>query len=265
MRGQSRFISAVAFYGPKTGRLREFLTGVQALIAEHVGGDFRPYTLEQVHATLIALNGVREGGTIVNEYMLEHTGERREMDLPLVMDILARRFATPLRVRIGGFRPEQAVPFTSRGQHLAERTFSVQGEAFVLVGWPADSLAGAGMPVDALRREMNAAGVLHRYHARPADVDNDLHLVVGHHAGARPARSPGPPPPSGTSWPPTRRTWPSACPTSRSSRPTRTRWRRRSTSAAFRLPRTTCWRLCRDRDAPSERDAGPRGLPRPPG
>jgi hypothetical protein len=180
----SRFISAVAFYGPKTGRLREFLTGVQALIAEHVGGDFRPYTLEQVHATLIALNGVREGGTIVNEYMLEHTGERREMDLPRVMDILARRFATPLRVRIGGFRPEQAVPFTSRGQHLAERTFSVQGEAFVLVGWPADSLAGAGMPVDTLRREMNAAGVLHRYHARPADVDNDLHLVVGHHAGA---------------------------------------------------------------------------------
>ena len=180
----SRFISAVAFYGPKTGRRRESLTGVQALIVEHVGGDFRPYTLEQVHATLIALNGVREDGTIVNEYMLEHTGERREMDLPRVMDILARRFATPLRVRIGGFRPEQAVPFTSRGQHLAERTFSVQGGAFVMVGWPADSLAGAGMPVDELRREMNAAGVLHRYHTGPADVDNDLHLVVGHHAGA---------------------------------------------------------------------------------
>jgi hypothetical protein len=184
MSGQSRFISAVAFYGPKTGRLRELLTGVQALIAEHVGGDFRPYALDQVHATLIALNGVRAGGTIVNEYLLEHAGERREMDLPRVMDILARRFATPLRVRIGGFRPGQAVPFTSRGQHLAERSFSVQGEAFVLVGWPADSLAGAGRPVDELRREMNAAGVLHRYHAKPADVDNDLHLVVGHQAGA---------------------------------------------------------------------------------
>ena len=181
----SRFISAVAFYGPKTGRLRELLIGVQALIAEHVGAGFRPYTLEQVHATLIALNGVREGGTIVNEYLLEHAGVRREMDLPRVMDILARRFAAPLRVRIGGFRPDQAVPFSSRGQHLAERTFSVQGEAFVLVGWPADSLAGAGRPLDELRREMNAAGVLHRYHARADDVDNDLHLVVGHHAGAR--------------------------------------------------------------------------------
>jgi len=181
---ESRFISAVAFYGPKTGRLRELLTGVQALIAEHVGNDFRPYTLDQVHATLIALNGVRAGGTIVNEYLLEHAGERREMDLPRVMDILARRFATPLRVRIGGFRPGQAVPFTSRGQHVAERSFSVQGQAFVLVGWPDESLAGAGRPLDDLRREMNAAGVLHRYHARPGDVDNDLHLVVGHQAGA---------------------------------------------------------------------------------
>jgi len=180
----SRFISAVAFYGPKTGRLRELLTGVQAQIAEHVGNDFRPYTLDQVHATLIALNGVRAGGTIVNEYLLEHAGERREMDLPRVMDILSRRFATPLRVRIGGFRPGQPVPFTSRGQHVAERSFSVQGEAFVLVGWPAESLAGAGRPLDDLRREMNAAGVLHRYHARPGDVDNDLHLVVGHQAGA---------------------------------------------------------------------------------
>jgi len=180
----SRFISAVAFYGPKTGRLRELLTGVQALIAKHVGAGFRPYTLDQVHATLIALNGVRAGGTVVNEYLLEHAGVRREMDLPRVMDILARRFAVPLRVRVGGFRPGQAVPFTSRGQHLAERTFSVQGEAFVLVGWPAESLAGAGRPVDELRREMNAAGALHRYHARPTDVDNDLHLVVGHHAGA---------------------------------------------------------------------------------
>jgi hypothetical protein len=180
----TRFISAVAWYGPKTGRLREVLTGVQALIAEHVGDDFRPYTPEQVHATLIALNGVRAAGTIVNEYLLAHAGVRREMDLARVMDILARRFSVPLPVRVGGFRPDQAVPFTSRGQHLAERTFSVQGDALVLVGWPAESLAGAGRPLDDLRREMNTAGVMHRYHARACDVDNDLHLVVGHHAGA---------------------------------------------------------------------------------
>jgi hypothetical protein len=180
----SRFISAVACYGQKTGRWRELLAGVQALIAEHLGDAFLPYSLEQVHATLIALNGVRAGGAIVNEYLLAQDGVPREMDLPRVMDILARRFAAPLRVRIGGFRPDQAIPFTSRGQHLAERAFSVQDRAFVLVGWPADSLAGAGQPLDELRREMNAANVRHRYHVRAGDVDNDLHLVVGHHAGA---------------------------------------------------------------------------------
>ena len=188
MRVGSRFISAVAFYGPKTGALREVLAGVQALITEYVGAGFRPYSLEQVHATLIALNGVRDPatGAIVNEYLLAHAGVRREMDLPRAMDILVRRFETPLRVRIGGFRPGQELLFTSRGQHLAERTFSVQDRAFVLVGWPTDSLAGAGRPLDELRREMNAANVLHRYHARATDVDNDLHLVVGHHAGAPP-------------------------------------------------------------------------------
>ena len=183
----TRFVSAVAFYGPKTGALGELLAGVQALIAGHVGDAFRPYSPEQVHATLIALNGVREGGAVVNEYLLTHAGERREMDLPRVMDILARRFAPPLRVRIGGFRPGQPAPFTSRGQHLSERAFSVQDQAFVLMGWPAESLAGAGRtrrPLDELRREMTAAGVLHRYHARPSDVDDDLYLVVGHHAGA---------------------------------------------------------------------------------
>jgi len=201
----SRFVSAVAWYGPKSGRLREVLAGVQALIAEHVGGDFRPYAPEQVHATLVALNGVRAGGAVVNEYFLVNEGVRREMDLPRVMDILARRFATPMRVRIGGFRPDQPAPFTSRGRHLSERTFSAQNHAFVLMGWPADSLAAADRlaaadwpavadrpaadgrePLDELRREMNAAGVLHRYHARPADVDNDLYLVVGHHDGAPP-------------------------------------------------------------------------------
>ena len=180
----SRFVSAVAFYGPKAGRLRELVAGVQDLIAAHVGDDFRPYTLEQVHATLIALNGLRDGDALVNEYMLELAGQRREMDLPRVMDILARRFAPPLPVRFGGFRPDQAAPFTSRGQHPAQRSFSVQDRAFVLVGWPAASIAGDGRPVDDLRREMNDAGLLHRYHARPGDVDNDLHMVVGHHTGA---------------------------------------------------------------------------------
>ena len=144
----------MAFYGPKTGRLRELLTGVQALIAEHVGEDFRPYTLDQVHATLIALNGVRAGGTIVNEYLLEHAGERREMDLPRVMDILARRFAAPLpgqdrRVPAGPGGPvHQPGPASGRTDLLgARRGVRAGGMAGRLAGRAAPT-AGRAAPRD---------------------------------------------------------------------------------------------------------------------
>jgi len=182
----SRFISAVALYGPKAGPVRDFLAGVQALIAGQVGRDFRPYSLEQIHATLIALNAVRDPATgmIVNEYFLEHAGAGVEMDLPRAMRILAAHFADPLAVRIGGWRPDRPAPFLSRGVPLHERAFSVQRNAFVLIGWPVAAIDGNGRPLDSLRRDMNAAGVLHKYHRRDADVDDDLYLVVGHHAGA---------------------------------------------------------------------------------
>src|SRR5260370_38340600 len=86
----SRFISAVAFYGPKTGRLRELLAGVQALIAAQVGDDFLPYSLEQVHATLVARDAVRDGGAVINESSHAHAGGRQEMNLPPRLDVRAR-------------------------------------------------------------------------------------------------------------------------------------------------------------------------------
>jgi hypothetical protein len=183
---RGRYISAVAFYGPKAGPLREFLTGVQATIAAEIGPAFLPYSLEQIHATLIALDGDRDAGagTVVNTFYLIHQERRVEMNLPQVMDILLRRFERPLPVRLGGFAAGQQVPFTSRGWQLFDRAFSVQGNAFVLVGWPVASLAGPDRPLNDLRREMNQANVLHRYHRSEDDVDNDLHLVVGHHADA---------------------------------------------------------------------------------
>ena len=183
---RSRFISAIALYGPKADPVRDFLTDVQAMIAEYAGKSFRPYSLEQIHATLIAINGIPEPetGAIVNQYYLEHTGARLKMDLRRVMRILAENLAPPLHIRLGGRGRDDSDPFLSRGHRLYERAFSVQGNAFVLIGWPVLALAGRGMPLDDLRREMNAANVLHRYHRSDADVDDDLYLVVGHHAGA---------------------------------------------------------------------------------
>jgi hypothetical protein len=179
----TRFISAVALYGPKAPHLSARLTGVQSLLTEHLGDGFRPYSLEQIHATLIAFNGVTDPATgkLVNEYYLEHTGARVEMDFQRAMRILTGRFARPAEVRIGGYQENQETSFRSRGQHPYDRTFSsAQGSAFVLIGWP----VSPGVSLNRLRRDLNAAGLLHRYHQHDDDVDDDLHLVVGHHPGA---------------------------------------------------------------------------------
>jgi len=69
-----------------------------------------------------------------------------EMDLPRVMDILGPALSRwPLRVRIGGFPAGgRRSPSPAVASIWPKRTFSVQGEAFVLMGWPADSLARGG-------------------------------------------------------------------------------------------------------------------------
>lgn len=179
------FISVVALYGPKAEPFRSLITEVQRMIRSHVGDElFSPYALEQVHATLISLDGVREpdspGSAVLNANFLTRAGERRLMDIDQAMEILTTFFATPLPVRIGGYRRDDPVPFLSRGQHLHDRTFSVQGDAFVLLGWP----TSPGLPLNALRRELNSAGILHSYHQRPQDIDGDMHIVLGHHSGA---------------------------------------------------------------------------------
>jgi hypothetical protein len=184
-------VSAVALYGAKPEPLRLLLESVRKIVTARLGSAFEPYSLDQVHGTLIVLSGWPDGqvpGAVTNQYFLEHRGIRRAMDLDLVQELLARQLSPPLQIRIGGLGPADPAPFTSRGQHLHERSFSAQAGALVLAGWPAISLrsAGARQPLDRLRRSMTAAGVLHRYHAAPADVDDDFHLVAGHYRDAAP-------------------------------------------------------------------------------
>jgi len=120
---------------------------------------------------------------VLNEHYLGLRGERHLMDFDRAQRLLLDQLAEPLTIRIGGFGPAGPAPFTSQGRPLHERSFSARAGALVLIGWPAAALASAGrrQPLDALRRSVAAAGVLHRYHAGPGDVDDDFHLVVGHY------------------------------------------------------------------------------------
>jgi hypothetical protein len=188
---EASLVTVVSLYGRKSGPLRDLLTAVQAAAGRELGAAFRPYSLEQVHGTLVVLSGWRDAGptgAVLNQHFLQYRGLRAPMDFDRAQQIVCERLAAPLAVRIGGVGPADPVPVTSQGQHLHERSFSASGGALVLMGWPLISLESAGSqrPLDDLRRRMAEAGVLHRYHPKPDDLDDDFHLVVGHHVGAPP-------------------------------------------------------------------------------
>jgi hypothetical protein len=187
----AELVSAISLYGPKPDPLRTVLASIQGTAAAHLGAGFVPYTLDQVHGTLVVLTGWRDReGTVLNQGYLEYRGERRAMDFGRVQEILRARLAKPMTIRIGGFGHDAPEPFASQGRPLHERSFSARAGALVLMGWPLAALESAGrvQPLEHLRRQMTAAGVLHRYHRTPAAVDDDFHLVVGHYADGPPDR-----------------------------------------------------------------------------
>jgi hypothetical protein len=189
----AQLITTVALYGTKTGALKGLLETVQAILGERLGAGFRPYSLEQIHGTLIRLDGVTDSqsGLILNLRYRELTGTRRVMDHARALEILAAQLTPPLSIRLGGYGPATPATFSSRGEHPYERMCSVQGDAFVLVGWPTSTVAQgiSARPLDQLRRAMSDANILHWYLNSPTDIDNDFHLVVGHHEGIPPHRA----------------------------------------------------------------------------
>jgi hypothetical protein len=187
---RAKFLTAVALYGPKEGLLKDLLQATQDILHRQLGARFRPYTLEQMHSTLIRLDWQPDGpaGLAVNTRYREVTGVAGPMDPGRALEMLGSFGKFPHRIRIGGYSPGGPATFASRGAHPHDRMFAAYGQAFVLVGWPVATIDG-GMsvrPLDDLRRSMQDANILHWYHESPADIDNDFHLVVGHHDDAAP-------------------------------------------------------------------------------
>jgi hypothetical protein len=183
-------VTAVAFYGPKNGALKDLAESVQAIVREMLGDGFRPYTLDQIHGTVIRLDGFTDPrtGSIVSRRYCDTAGPRPPMDHARAQEILAAHLTPPLRIRVGGFQAREAAAFSSRGQHPYERSFALTRDAFVLMGWPETTIAhgSAAQPLDDLRRDLSRANIPHWYHDGPGDVDNDFHLVVGHLTTASP-------------------------------------------------------------------------------
>ncbi len=172
-------LTLVACYGEKPPAMSAIIHAVQKKIRESLPPDsFCAYEPQQVHATIIGLEGRRLGDQVINTAYVERRHEARAMNLARVLHTVKTSCAIPFSIKVTGYKEGEAYPFTSRNLHPYLRCFCIQGEIAVVMGWPCE---GDHYPklLDELRRSMQFANVLHKYHSSQDDIDNDFFFTIG--------------------------------------------------------------------------------------
>lgn len=185
-------VTLVSFYGNKHKEFANAITRWQQLVAQAFGSAFTPYDVRQIHATIIGLERLR--APLYNANFAKHREREVAMDLTGFLAYLRGCAHIPFTVQLGGFA-NRAYPFTSRATNPYERSFSVQGDKVVVMGWPVRDepyLASSAPPaaevpaagiypptLDLVRRAAQDFGILHGYHRTVTDIDNDLFFRIG--------------------------------------------------------------------------------------
>lgn len=173
---QEKQASIVAFYGSKPTALGSLIENIQAELAARIGSAFIPRDIAQVHATVIGLEGIRHADIVYNSNFALARNSQRAMDLPGLLDELLHDARLPMEMQFGGYGAAVASPIVSRGKTPYWRSFGFQADLAVMIGWPVDA---SSRPLHELRKSCQRRNVLHKYHARDTDVDDDLFLVIG--------------------------------------------------------------------------------------
>jgi hypothetical protein len=185
-------LTIVAFYGKKQEDFAKLIKQCQDLISNEFP-KFKPYELEQVHATLISLKR-KDGSKCENEMFSKHRISGVDMNLSGYLEFLQRSSFFPLEVQIGGFGKRE-YPFRSRNVMPYERSFSIQGKIAVLMGWPICDEPSIVPPMSPeeyaiesrlypmslhiIRHAAQSYGILHDYHEKITSTDNDLYFRIG--------------------------------------------------------------------------------------
>jgi len=188
-----RQATIVAFYGEKPTPLTRLIGLCCEKVMGVLGKQFSPYEIEQMHATIVGIERA-PGSTQMNLNFQRYRNRAAEMDLPGFLEYLRSRAPIPFSTQIGGLS-DRDYPFTSRGQRPYNRSFSIQGDKVVVMGWPQmgqtaqqSRFAETHTPyqpqfypstLNEIRLEAQAYGILHAYHREPSDVDNDFYFRIG--------------------------------------------------------------------------------------
>lgn len=147
------------------------------MLKAELGTAFEPYSLDQIHGTIIGLEGTRIENGIRSNNRLEYLAEECTFDFDGILSFLRTSFDGSA-LQVGGFRPDADYSFHSQGQHPFVRSFSIQRETAVAMGWP--TISGT-LPnaLDQLRRTLERFGALRKWAWNEGEVDNDFYFVVG--------------------------------------------------------------------------------------
>lgn len=176
-------VTLVAYYKTKPPGLSALIQSTQNMLLSEFGPAFTPYSIAQVHATIVGLEHEADGDKYLNSNFIRYRQSNRTMDLAGFVKQLKTALQSPVIIRMGGYTLDTDYGFTSQGQHPMKRSFSIQSDKVVTMGWPMQNAPESQLAN--LRKCFEQFNILHKWHQHPNDMDNDLYFVLGHLDRAR--------------------------------------------------------------------------------
>lgn len=185
----------VAWYGVKPPPVEGLIHLCQDVLSREFNDAFRGYQSAQIHATVIGLEHDPQL-EMCNRNFHVLRGRAEQINVRGFIRFLRTSAFFPMSIQLGGFQ-NRDYPFVSRSQRPYLRSFSIQGDKAVLLGWPVlgrpvaenpgrvevfDAIRESRqypMTLDELRRCAQNFGILHQYHKNIVDTDNDFYLRLG--------------------------------------------------------------------------------------
>lgn len=178
--------SLVSYYGKKNEQFAAYLNSIQEIIVQEIGNAFLPYSLEQIHGTIIGLEMEKSGHQFKSKWCEKNQKHSEPVNLKKLDEILASD-APVKNIKFGGFKKEVEYGFTSWNRHPYDRAFSIQGNTMVINGWPVEKITGSWQVKPILyqwRKTLESCHLCHKWH-NGQNQDNDLFMVVGRFDPAR--------------------------------------------------------------------------------
>ena len=176
-------VSLVAFYGDKPIQLINLIDKLQKKLGKYelLKDKFIPYQMEQVHATILGCEGLRNSQGIISQWLFERRGQEKYINFADLSNYL-QQLDLSLTICFGGYDRDRDYNFLSRDLFLYERSFQLlpAGDLTipVLIGWSWQNNS-VTLAIDKLRRSFQQFNLLHKYHATTEAIDNDFYLRLG--------------------------------------------------------------------------------------